>query len=330
MYHRLARLTFAIVVMAALGAAAFTALAAPPGQGDAQRGAYIFAATGGCGCHMGKAGFLAGNADSQVKGPFGTVSFPNITQDQETGIGSWTDQQIIDAIRLGKRPDGRQLFPMMPYSVWSGMSDQDVQDLVAYLRTVKPVRNAVPPTSLTAPLPPFTPRGVPPSVAPTEGVARGEYLVNAVASCTVCHTPRNPDGSPDMSRFLAGGFDPELGEVVPNITPDKETGIGGWTEAQIADLLRTGTRPDGSRPEGMMAELIQGGWKQLTEADAQAIAAYLKTIPAVKNVPTAPQELPTTGGANDPGLATAGLIALLGGVVVLAGFALRRRYIHSR
>ncbi len=107
MFHRIARLTFVVAIIAAIGiAAALTASAAPPGQGDAQRGAYIFAAAGGCGCHMGQAGFLAGNAEAQVKGPFGAVSFPNITPDPETGIGDWTDQQISDAIRLGKDPDG--------------------------------------------------------------------------------------------------------------------------------------------------------------------------------------------------------------------------------
>ncbi len=219
---------------------------------------------------------------------------------------------------------------MMPYDVWSGMSDQDIQDLVAFLRTVKPVKNAVPPTQLAMSLPPFSPPVAPPAVAPTERVARGEYLVNAVSGCSSCHTPKNPDGSPDMSKFLAGGFDPALGGIVPNITPDQETGIGGWTEAQIATLLRTGTWPDGSQPEGMMAEEVQGGYKSLTESDAQAIAGYLKTVPAVKNAPAAPQELPTTGGGQNSAPGTAELMVLLGGMAVLAGFVLRRRYVHFR
>ncbi|MFQ5595443.1 MAG: hypothetical protein ACE5HA_14950 [Anaerolineae bacterium] len=102
----------------------------------------------------------------------------------------------MDAFRLGRRPDGRQLSPMMPYMAFGGMSDQDAQDLVAYLRTVEPVKNAVPPTELAAPMPPFEPPVSPPAVAPTEGVARGEYLVNAVAACGVCHTPGTPTGLP--------------------------------------------------------------------------------------------------------------------------------------
>ncbi|MFQ5854321.1 MAG: c-type cytochrome [Anaerolineae bacterium] len=173
-------------------------------------------------------------------------------------------------------------------------------------------------------MPSFQPLAPPPAVAPTEGVARGEYLVNTISHCGDCHTPRNPDGSPDMSRFLAGGFNPELG-VVPNITPDEETGIGKWTEQHIAALLHTGKRPDCSQVEGVMAALVQGGYKEMTEADALAIAAYLKTVPAVNNVPQAPPALPTTSRAIGRELWVVEMIALLGGVAVLAGFVLRRR-----
>ncbi|MFQ5859070.1 MAG: c-type cytochrome, partial [Anaerolineae bacterium] len=322
--HRVIKLVFIVLSIVLLGLAALSASAAPSAQGDAEQGAYIFALTAGCGCHTSEAGALAGNAGFQMEGPFGAVSFPNITPDPETGVGDWSDQEIIDAIRLGTRPDGRQLFPMMPYPAFSGMSDQDVQDLVAYLRTVEPVKNAVPSTELTAPMPPFKPPVPPPAVAPTEGVARGEYLVNAVTACGDCHTPRNPDGSPDMSKFMAGAFSPEAGGVVPNITPDEETGIGGWTEEQIATLIRTGKEPDGSQAEGM-AFLIEDGWKDMTESDALAIAAYLKTVPAVKNVPQAPQEVPKTGGAKSSGPVVAGLMALVGAAAVASGFVLRRR-----
>jgi len=328
MVRRILKLTFIVAIIAATGIAALTASAAPPGQGDAQRGAYIFAASGGCGCHMGQAGFLAGNTARRIKGPFGDVSFPNITPDKETGIGGWTDQQIMDAIRLGKDPEGGQLFPVMPYPAFSGMSDQDAQDLVAYLRTVPPVKNAVPATQLAAPLPPFTPHAPAPAVAPTEGAARGAYLVNAVSACGDCHTPKNPDGSPDMSKFLAGAFSPDTG-VAPNITPDQETGIGGWTDEQIATLIRTGARPDSSQVTGLMAEVI-GGYKAMTADDALAIAAYLKSIPAVKNTPQAPQELPVTGAATGHASDLVVFMVLLGSVVVLAGFALRRRSYQLR
>jgi mono/diheme cytochrome c family protein len=296
--------------------------AAPPAQGDPQRGAYLFALNGGCGCHMGQAGFLAGG--EKFEGPFGVVYGSNITPDPETGIGAWTDQQIIDSIRLGKRPDGTQLFPIMPYPYFSELADEDVQDLVAFLRTAPPVNNALPARQLNFPVPPFEPRAPAPATAPVEGVARGGYLVNTISHCGACHTPSNPDGSPDMARFLAGTFDPGLG-AVPNITPDRETGIGGWTEEQIAAFLRTGVEPDGKQTGGLMALMIEGGLKDMTEADALAVAAYLKTVPAVRNTPQSPGELPATGGTIRSMLA-AGLIVLLAGVAILAGLIMRRWY----
>lgn len=227
----------------------------------------------------------------------------------------------MDAIRLGKRPDGTQLFPIMPSPYFSGLADQDARDLAAFLRTVPPSKNAVPARALNVPVPPFEPRAPAPAVAPSEGVERGGYLVNTISHSGDCHTPQNPDGSPDMGRFLAGTFHPALG-AVPNITPDDKTGIGTWTEAQIATLLRTGERPDGSQVGGVMAQLVQGGFKEMTEADAMAVAAYLKTVPAVENTPQAPAGMPTSGGAWSGRLT---LMTLLGGIIVVIGFALGRQ-----
>jgi mono/diheme cytochrome c family protein len=128
----------------------------------------------------------------------------------------------------------------------------------------------------------------PPPSAPTSGVARGEYLTRAVSHCGECHTPRTMTMAVDNSRFLAGnpkGKGPE-GSAVPNITPDRETGLGSWSEEQIADYLETGNKPDGDVASGLMAEVIQGssaGYKDLTKADRLAIAKYLKSIPPIKN-----------------------------------------------
>lgn len=313
---------FSIILASATISAAAAPPEAPPIQGDPERGAYIFALSGGCGCHFGQAGPLAGG--EKFEGPFGVVYAPNITPDPETGIGDWTDQEIIDAIRLGKRPDGEQLFPVMPYPYFSGLADQDVQDLVAFLRTMPAIQNEVPARQLNGPVPPFSPPGAPPEVAPESGVERGSYLVNTIAHCSDCHTPLGAGGAPDMSKFLAGGFNPALG-LVPNITPDDATGIGAWTEEQIATLLRTGARPDGSQVGGLMELLIMGGFKDMTEADALAIASYLKTVPPVTNAPEAPPELPATGGATNNGLQHAALFALLGAVVLTLGAILRHR-----
>jgi mono/diheme cytochrome c family protein len=261
------------------------------------RGKYVFGAAAGCGCHTApKQPLNAGGR--KYDGPFGTVYASNITPDPATGIGKWTDEQIIAATRLGRRPNGERLIPVHPYTVFNGMTEPDLKDLVAYLRSVPPVNRATPAKKISVPLfesvflpawlATFAAVETPPRSAATSGVARGEYLTRAVAHCGECHTPRTMTMAVDNTRFLAGnpkGKGPE-GSAVPNITPDRETGLGSWTEEQITDYLETGNKPDGDVSGGLMMEVIQGssaGYKDLTKADRQAIAKYLKSIPAVKN-----------------------------------------------
>jgi mono/diheme cytochrome c family protein len=261
------------------------------------RGKYVFGAAAGCGCHtVPKQPLNAGGR--KYDGPFGTVYSSNITPDPTTGIGTWTDEQIITATRAGRRPNGDRLLPVHPYTVFNGMTEQDLRDLVVYLRSVPAVNRPTPPKRITVPLfesvflpawlATFAARETPPTSAPVSRVARGEYLARAVAHCGECHTPRTMTMAVDNSRLMAGnpkGRGPE-GSAVPNITPDRETGIGSWTEEQIADYLETGNKPDGDVAGGLMMEVIQGssaGYKDLTKADREAIAKYLKFIPAVKN-----------------------------------------------
>ncbi len=235
----------------------------PQQEGDAEAGRYVAALAGGCGCHMGDAGFMAGG------------SGPNITQDVETGIGGWSDQEIADAIRFGWHPDGHQLGGM-PFPMFSQISDEDIMDMVAFLRTIEPVTNDTSRPPRPEPLPRFEPATLPPATAPMEGVARGEYIVNGPAACGTCHTPTAEDGTLDMSRYLGG----KIGSrgVVANLTPH-ETGLGNWTEEQIATYLRTGMRPDGTVAEGgRMAHLIEAGYQHWTESDAMAVAMYLKSL----------------------------------------------------
>ncbi|MBI4674435.1 MAG: cytochrome c [Chloroflexi bacterium] len=307
----------AALLMMAIAALNATVQAAPPVQelkGDAQRGAYVFAAAAGCGCHITAAGFLAGGQKFDL-GPAGVVYSRNITSDPETGIGNWTEAEIVTTIRTGKTPDGETLFPVMPYMTYSGMADQDAYDLAAFIKTAPPIKNETPKDDIKVPIPPFSPPKAP-ATAPTEGVTRGEYLVKNVSDCSGCHTPTDAQGAPDMTKFLAGA--PIEGELSANITPDKETGIGNWTEEQIANLLKTGQRPDGSAVSGLMALVVQGGFSKLTDADRAAIAAYLKTIPAVNNVPKAPAALPSTGG-NLYNLPLTLALVSLGGVLLIVG-----------
>ena len=271
--------------------------AAQPTREQIARGKYVFGAAAGCGCHTApKQPLNAGGR--KYDGPFGTVYSSNITPDPTTGIGKWTDEQIITATRSGRRPNGERLIPVHPYTVFNGMAEQDLKDVVVYLRSVPPVNRATPAKKISVPmfesvflpawLATFAAIETPPKSAATSGVARGEYLTRAVSHCGECHTPRTMTMAVDNTRFLAGnpkGKGPE-GSAVPNITPDRETGLGGWSEEQITDYLETGNKPDGDVAGGLMAEVIQGssaGYKDLIKADRQAIAKYLKSIPPIKN-----------------------------------------------
>jgi len=264
-------------------------------QTEIARGKYVFGATGGCGCHtVPKQTVNAGGR--RYDGPFGTVYSTNITPDGETGIGTWTDEQIVTAIRAGRRPNGDRLLPVHPFTVFNGMAAEDLKALVAYLRTVPAVKRANQAKRITVPffdsvflpawLGMFAPRETPPATAPGDGIARGEYLVRAVGHCGESHTPRTITMATDNTRFLGGNQTGPENSVVPNITPDPDTGIGKWSEEDIAWYLATGNRPDGDVAGGLMGEVIQGttaGFKDLTKADLAAIAKYLKSIPAVRN-----------------------------------------------
>jgi mono/diheme cytochrome c family protein len=265
--------------------------------GDTERvakGQYIFKLAGGCACHTQPKGTpYAGGRAFPI--PLGTVYSTNITQDKETGLGNWTDQQIRDAILKGLRPDGSRIVPVMPYEAYSGMAPDDLAALIAYLRTLKPVKKATPQLKTWAPflrslavpvwLRLFGRFSQPISTAPKNGVERGRYLVEHVSLCSDCHTPRNFIGVLNRALYLAGANEKNgpLGEDTPNITPDQETGIGEWKRADIAELLLTGNKPDADNVEGLMAEVIEHGFKSMTQQDALALADYLKSIPAIKN-----------------------------------------------
>ena len=277
------------------GTAPASAQGTPASAAEVARGKYIFGATGGCGCHTVPKGPI--NAGGRrYDGPFGTVFATNITPDRQTGIGTWTDEQIITAIRLGRRPNGERLLPVHPFTVFNGMAEEDLKAVVAFLRTTPPVNRANQPKKITMPLfesvflptwlAAFAPKETPPPKAPTSGIVRGEYLVRAVGHCGECHSPRTMTMATDNSRFLAGNPKGPEDSAMPNITPDPDTGIGKWSVEEIADYLGSGNKPDGDVAGGLMAEVIDGtfsGYKDLTNADRVAIAQYLKSIPPIRN-----------------------------------------------
>ena len=257
-----------------------------------ERGQYIFSLAGGCGCHTAPKGTPNVGA-REFPIPMAKIYSTNLTADKETGLGGWSDQQIRDAMTKGIRANGEKLLPVMPYEAYSGMSQEDLKALIAYLRSLKAVRKETPALKTWAPF--YRTGGTfvwfqffsrfsnSPAKAPQSGLERGRYLVEHVALCIDCHTPRNFMGVPDGSLYLAGAKQGPLGEKIPNITPDKATGTGEWSRNDIAELLLTGTKPDGDKVEGLMAEVIEAGFRKMSREDALAIADYLKSIPPIKN-----------------------------------------------
>lgn len=250
--------------------------------GDAELGAYLFTVARGCGCHFNRdAGALAGGNKFEL--PDGVVYSANITPHPATGIGGLSVAEVATILQTGAGPGGYQLHPAMPYRDYAALSNEDALNLAAYLFTLDPVENAVPPRELAADPAPFTPDMAPAAMSPTDPVVRGEMLVK-LARCGQCHTPKNDDGSPNLEMNLAGNRVSD-DEVAWNLTPDEATGIGGLTEEEIATFLRTGELSDGSKIAGMMGTQIERYFSALTEDDALAIAAYLKSLPPIENDP---------------------------------------------
>lgn len=263
-----------------------------------ERGRYLVEVLAACGnCHTpkGPGGELADKrlaGGFAIREEFGTALTSNITPDRETGIGRWTDEQIIRAIREGKRPDGRTLGPPMPYRLYSQLSDTDVRAIVAYLRTVKPVRNRVEPSRYTIALPASygPPVGRVPDVPRQDPVRYGAYLAGPVTHCIHCHTRRLPEDRLEESRIGAGGFafqGPFGTSYAANITPDRDTGIGRWSDGEVIASIYGARRHGGRVLPPMPTGYYAAG---IAEDDLKAIIAYLRSLPPVPNAvpPPAP------------------------------------------
>ncbi|UPY36778.1 c-type cytochrome [Sediminicoccus sp. KRV36] len=252
-----------------------------------ERGRYLVEVVGHCGnCHASRAPDgqpiagrgLAGGWVMQ-EGPMRAV-VPNITPDRETGIGNWTQAQIIAAIREGRRPDGTPIGWPMPIDFYAGISDADVAAMAAYLRSVPPVRNAVAGRSsypFPVPAHPAVASVPPPADNP---VARGAYLAGPIAHCLDCHSGRGPDMRIIPGREGAQGlsFTGPWGTVVArNLTPSTSTGIGNWSLAQFTRALREEIGGDG-RP--LMPPMGRGRvWAAMTDRDIADLFAYFRSLP---------------------------------------------------
>ena len=272
--------------------------AAPEPRGDAKRGAYVFAAADCESCHTdkkAKGAFLAGGPAMVTD--FGTFFAPNITPDAKNGLGGWSYQDFHRAVREGKGKGGELLYPVFPYPSFTGMTDQDIADIWAYLKTVPAVARPSRPQQangiygfrplLTGWRLLFLHEGpLKPVAGQSAEVARGRYLVEAVAHCQECHSPRNALGAIDQDRAYAGNPAGPDNQNAPNITP---TGIGKLTKADLREMLSTGMEPDGDYLGGGMAQVVDGTSK-LTQADRDAIIAYIRTLPARPSTPKPPKK----------------------------------------
>jgi mono/diheme cytochrome c family protein len=208
-----------------------------------------------------------------------TAVVPNITPDRETGIGKWTDEEVVLAIREGRRPDGSLIGPAMPFRSYRDLSDDDVRAVVAYLRAVPAVHNPIEAKSRydfplpTSSGPPAGRINAPPKEDKT---AYGAYLADTVARCMDCHTERHNGGK---SQLGAGGkafYGPWGVSVSANITPDEREGLGHWTDAEIERAIRSGIARDGHK---LFPPMPFASYAHIAEDDMAALIAYLRSLP---------------------------------------------------
>jgi mono/diheme cytochrome c family protein len=251
-----------------------------------ERGAYLMDGIVACGnCHaqrdkegrpLPELGLSGGMLFDEA--PFKAYA-GNITPDAETGIGKWTDAQIIRAIREGIRPNGSLIGPPMPIAMYRGISDADVQALVAFLRAQPPVRHEVPKSEYRMKLPPAYGPPIREKIASpprSDRVKYGAYLAGPLGHCVECHTPW-VQGIPDMKRVGAGGnpFKGPWGvSVSSNLTPH-ESGLKGWSDVEIALAIREGKRRDGTPLRPPMAF---DWYKNIDNDDMNALIAYLRSL----------------------------------------------------
>lgn len=287
------RIGNALAIGAVTALLAAASVPASAQQGDARRGEYLAKAGGCVGCHTeekeGAARFAGGRA---LKTPFGTFYGPNITPHPEAGIGRWSEADFVRAMRQGVRPDGANLYPAFPYPSYTKITDADLRDLWAYLRTLPPSAQANKPHELgllyrwRLPISAwkwlfFTPGPFVPDPKASAAVNRGAYLAQALGHCGECHTPRNALGGPRSDRFLAGGKGPE-GKSVPNLTP---TRLEKTSDAELKSVLTTGMTADGDVLADAMGEVVTNTTSQLTPADLDALIAYLRSLPPLPEAP---------------------------------------------
>ncbi len=251
------------------------------------RGKYLTDMGDCAGCHVAPGGgYMAGGQYMNM--PFGDISTPNITADDDTGIGKWTDAQYLNLMRHGVMPNGQRIYPAMPYPWYNTVSDDDLLAIKAYLFSLPKVHAERQPNKIWFP---FTLRPaialwdavfVPgeqfrPDPKQSEQINRGAYIVGGLEHCGTCHNNRNLLGNTDAALKLQGGVITMW--YAPNLRPDKMSGIGDFSDDDVVQYLKTGHSEQMGTVAGPMSETVEYSLSKLTDPDLHAIVAYLKSLP---------------------------------------------------
>jgi mono/diheme cytochrome c family protein len=253
------------------------------------RGEYLTRAADCAACHTAKGGApFAGGRPFVL--PFGTLYSTNITPDTDTGIGSYSDADFLNALHKGIGRAGVKLYPAMPYASYTYMSDADALAIKAYLFSLKPLHAPAPRNTLVFPFDQralmsiwsavFNPdRRYRPNLDRDEAWNRGAYLTEALGHCGECHTPRNPAFALDNRRKFAGAV--QAGWRAYNISPDPDSGIGTWSNAELTHYLATGHADGRGTASGPMGEAVDASLSHLEPSDIEAMVAYLRSVAGV-------------------------------------------------
>jgi fructose 5-dehydrogenase cytochrome subunit len=255
------------------------------------RGRYLATAADCAACHTAPHGGTPFAGGYGIDTPLGKIFSTNITPSKQDGIGNYSEEDFSRAVREGVAKDGSHLYPAMPYTAYAKISDDDMKALYAYfMNEVKPDDHKPQKTELPFPFSIRTSMAVwnllfldntrfQPNPAKSAEWNRGAYLADALEHCATCHTPRNAFMAEDASQALAGG---SVGSwYAPNITSDKHAGIGGWSDDQLIQYLKTGNVPGKAQAAGPMAEAVENSLQHLSDNDLKAIVTYLKDVPAI-------------------------------------------------
>jgi len=280
--------------------------------GLAERGEYLTRAADCFACHTAKDGEPYAGGRAFVL-PFGTLYSTNITPDAETGIGSYTDPNFLNAVHRGIGRGNARLYPAMPYASYTYMSDADVLAIKAYLFTLKPVHAPAKQNTLSFP---FNQRNLlsiwsalfnpdtryAPNIDRTAEWNRGAYLVEAMAHCGECHTPRNVFLALNNRRKFAGTV--QAGWRAYNITPDRSGGVGAWSDADLSRYLATGHADGHGTAAGPMGEAVDEGLKYLKPSDISSMVIYLRSVSAAgaADFPEPRREFAGDSAADNPAM----------------------------